>query len=551
MKQQLSHSKNGSSTKANLTAGQEFFGESKPLLGQPTLGGEGVSVADRGSTPSHQLTARPRRRTEKPKGSSAKFKHAFHRLLLTSDLLALLVSAILCSVALHLLGERSHGAAWYLTLLGMAPILVGLIYLTGIYSHVEERFNVDFVSEGAPITVVVSIWCWFLVLAGTVALEGAENIMAPVLMWLWMVPVLLFFRSIARSVARTRPWFLRGVALIGDGSSVASFQQRVGRHPEWGMSIELLVVRVEGEPTWQVKQPVGDGTFVQLMELADAGAEQLANRVAGLAADMGIDRVIVAGGTELMSKRVGLVETMLAHGIAVDDISGGPESLFARAMPQQLEGVRLLSSRPPALRPAEALVKRAVDVAASAVFLILTSPIFIVAAIAIKLDSKGPVIFRQPRAGLGGNAFQVCKFRTMTDGADSMRDKLRNESMHGEGGMLKIKNDPRITRVGGWLRRTSIDEIPQFWNVLRGDMSLVGPRPLPLDEASRIGPKYETRELVRPGITGPWQVMGRSEIPMEEMLKLDCAYVNGWSLDGDFRTLLRTVPAVTGKKGVF
>ena len=174
----------------------------------------------------------------------------------------------------------------------------------------------------------------------------------------------------------------------------------------------------------------------------------------------------------------------------------------------------------------------------------------LVSAIAIRLDSKGPVVFRQHRAGLGGETFQICKLRTMEDGADRLRESLWSQGMHGDdGGMLKIKDDPRVTRVGRRLRRWSVDEIPQFWNVLVGDMSLVGPRPLPLDEAVRIGEKYKLRNRVRPGITGPWQVMGRSDIPMEDMLKLDFTYVTGWSLGEDFRILLRTLPAVSAKSG--
>ncbi|MCB0862224.1 MAG: sugar transferase [Solirubrobacterales bacterium] len=503
-----------------------------------------------GSNPGYVPQSFLVRKRAQLEGGSKTFKYAFHRLLLASDLLAVLVGTALTALLLNLLNEPTENTAWYLTILGMSPFLVALLYVAGIYSHVEEKFNIDFVSEGARVTVVATLWCWLLMIVSSLTV-GEEDVTAPLLMWLCLVPLLLLFRSIARSVARGRPWYQRKVALVGDAATVAGFQQRVGRHTEWGLTVGLAVVRADGKPIWDVSQQSPDGSLSKIAELDDAGAELLAHRVVDLAQAEGIDRVIVAGGTERMSKRVELVETMLSHGLAVDDISGGPESLFTRAMPQQLEGLRLLSSRPPSLRPAEVLMKRVMDVVVSSAFLIVTSPVMAMSALAIKLDSKGPVFFRQPRAGFEGEVFQVCKLRTMSEDADSMREELWNEGMHGEGGMLKIKNDPRVTRVGKWLRRTSIDEIPQFWNVLVGDMSLVGPRPLPLDEAARIDPKYDARNLVRPGITGPWQVMGRSEIPMEEMLKLDYAYVNGWSLEGDFRTLLRTIPAVTGKKGVF
>ena len=272
----------------------------------------------------------------------------------------------------------------------------------------------------------------------------------------------------------------------------------------------------------------------------------------GLVVDEGIDRVMIAGGLERLSDRTHLVHAMINCGIAVDYVSGGPETLYSSATPQHLEGISMMSSRPTFPRPMGARAKRSMDVVLSAGFLLVTSPLMLISAIAIKLDSKGPVIFRQPRTGRDGETFQICKLRTMDDGADSLRESLWQEGMHGEdSGMLKIKDDPRVTRVGKRLRTWSLDEIPQFWNVLKGDMSLVGPRPLPLDEASSIDAKYDARKLVRPGITGAWQVMGRSTIPMEDMLKLDCTYVTGWSLEEDLRILLRTIPAVSGKSGVF
>jgi lipopolysaccharide/colanic/teichoic acid biosynthesis glycosyltransferase len=170
-----------------------------------------------------------------------------------------------------------------------------------------------------------------------------------------------------------------------------------------------------------------------------------------------------------------------------------------------------------------------------------------VAALAIKLDSRGPILFRQRRIGKGGRLFRFNKFRTMVADAEERLDDLRplSEDRH----WLKLDRDPRITRVGRILRLTSIDELPQLWNVLRGDMSLVGPRPLIASEDERIRGYARMRLHLAPGMTGLWQVLGRTTIPFEEMVKLDFIYISNWSLWTDIKLLLRTIPAVAGRRG--
>jgi lipopolysaccharide/colanic/teichoic acid biosynthesis glycosyltransferase len=168
----------------------------------------------------------------------------------------------------------------------------------------------------------------------------------------------------------------------------------------------------------------------------------------------------------------------------------------------------------------------------------------------IKLDSPGPVFFKQRRTGVRGSSFEVFKFRTMSEDAEQYRDELSALSMHGDA-KFKVVDDPRITRVGSGLRRKSIDELPQLLNVLRGEMSLVGPRPLPTGESKLIGDRYRARFNVKPGITGPWQVLGRSDIPFEDMLKLDYTYVTNWSIGDDIRLLIRTIGAIARGRGAY
>jgi lipopolysaccharide/colanic/teichoic acid biosynthesis glycosyltransferase len=196
------------------------------------------------------------------------------------------------------------------------------------------------------------------------------------------------------------------------------------------------------------------------------------------------------------------------------------------------------------------LVKRAFDLLVAGVLTAICLPFFGILALLIRLDSRGPVFFRQERMGRNGRVFRIFKFRSMQVGSEDLRDELAGLNEY-SGPMFKIKEDPRVTRVGKWLRGTSVDELPQLFNVLRGDMSLVGPRPLWIEEAMQCKGWAKKRLHITPGITGLWQVMGRNDIPFDEMVKLDYFYVTGWSLSWDIRLLFETVPAVLGRRGAY
>jgi lipopolysaccharide/colanic/teichoic acid biosynthesis glycosyltransferase len=193
------------------------------------------------------------------------------------------------------------------------------------------------------------------------------------------------------------------------------------------------------------------------------------------------------------------------------------------------------------------VAKRATDVAVASLALVLLAPLLLGLAIAIRASSPGAALFRQPRAGRFGQAFMMWKFRTMVPDAEQRRAELLVQSRESE--WLKLVDDPRLTRLGRLLRRASLDELPQLVNVVRGDMSLVGPRPLPLAEHAHLPAWSLTRLQVRPGLTGLWQVMGRTEIPFQDMLRLDCEYVRGLSLRTDLKILIRTMPAVLTGRG--
>jgi len=211
--------------------------------------------------------------------------------------------------------------------------------------------------------------------------------------------------------------------------------------------------------------------------------------------------------------------------------------------------VQLLGIRRGGLSLSSWLLKRSMDLAGASLGLLVLSPLLLAVAVAIKLTSPGPVFFRQARIGRDGRSFQIFKFRSMVQDADARKDALR-ESNEAADGLFKIADDPRITSVGRFIRRTSIDELPQLLNVLKGDMSLVGPRPLVPDEDDRIDGWHRTRLDLDPGMTGFWQVSGSARIPLPEMVKMDYLYGANWSLWLDIKILLRTVPYALSRRGL-
>jgi exopolysaccharide biosynthesis polyprenyl glycosylphosphotransferase len=265
-----------------------------------------------------------------------------------------------------------------------------------------------------------------------------------------------------------------------------------------------------------------------------------------------IDRVIIAFS---QASHVQLLEAIRAcrdAGVSVDVVPRLFEFLDGVRALDQVGGLPLLSIGPPVLTSASMAAKRLLDIVGSALLITVLSPLMLAMAIAIKLDSRGPVFFRQPRAGRGNSSFQLIKFRSMYVDAEERKADVEPLNEVSDGVMFKIRHDPRITRVGSFLRRSSLDELPQLFNVLKGEMSLVGPRPLIFPETAALEEHWHLRRLeLRPGLTGPWQVYGRSQNPFQEMVRFDYQYVAGWSLARDIEILLATLPAVMSGRGAY
>jgi exopolysaccharide biosynthesis polyprenyl glycosylphosphotransferase len=257
-------------------------------------------------------------------------------------------------------------------------------------------------------------------------------------------------------------------------------------------------------------------------------------------------RVVIAFSADSDEQTLEVIRELQDSDVQIDIVPRLFEVLGTNAQLHTIEGVPLVGLATPRLSNSSRFLKRSFDVFGAIAGLILLAPLFVITALCIKLDSRGPVFFRQVRMGAGERPFRVFKFRTMVDDAETLKSEVAHLNMHvnGDSRMFKVPNDPRVTRVGAFLRRSRIDELPQLFNVISGEMSLVGPRPLILDEDQYVVRWARRRLKLKPGMTGLWQVLGASDIPFDEMTKLDYLYVTNWSLREDLKLILLTLPAL-------
>ena len=263
-----------------------------------------------------------------------------------------------------------------------------------------------------------------------------------------------------------------------------------------------------------------------------------------------IDEVLIADPDFPQEEAVELVDRCHDQGVRVRVAPSTMEILMDRVEFVPGQALPLFELKPPVFEGVDFAIKRSFDLVGAVLLLVMLSPLMAFAAVAIKLSSRGPVLYRSRRPGIGGRWFDCFKFRTMVSGADLRQEELES-SNELSGAIFKIRRDPRITPVGRFLRRWSLDELPQLFNVLRGEMSLVGPRPLPQRDYDRLEPWHRKRYLVLPGMTGLWQVSGRSELDFDELVRLDFLYLERWSVFLDLTILLKTIPAVIRARGAW
>jgi lipopolysaccharide/colanic/teichoic acid biosynthesis glycosyltransferase len=264
--------------------------------------------------------------------------------------------------------------------------------------------------------------------------------------------------------------------------------------------------------------------------------------------ELGVHRVVIEPSEPHPQTTLDFVREAKGTGARVSLLPRILEVVGSSIEIDDVHGLTLLGVRRFGLSRSSLAVKRSFDIAGAGLMLVLFAPLLAALAVLVALDSRGSAIYRQTRIGREGRPFTMLKLRTMVEGADALKPALAplNEAE----GLFKIADDPRVTRVGRWLRRYSLDEVPQLINVMRGEMSLVGPRPLVRDDDAQITGLDRRRLYLTPGMTGRWQILGSARVPMSEMIKLDYLYVTGWSLWSDVKILLRTVPYVLARRGM-
>ena len=324
----------------------------------------------------------------------------------------------------------------------------------------------------------------------------------------------------------------RRAILVGEGPSLTHLHQAVGSNRS-GITYDFLGVVTDGP---------GDGDLPVLGSLSSLPAV--------LAAAAPVDELLLSDSDFADRQLLDIVEQAHRRGVQVRVAPKTTALLTERAEYIPGQGTPLFELRPPAFAGTDWVVKRAFDVVVSVLVVVFGLPIWLAIAAAIKLGSRGPVLYRDRRIGLNEQPFMMLKFRTMYADAAARQTQLEaaNEA---EGPLFKIRDDPRVTPVGHFLRRFSLDEIPQVLNVLRGQMSLVGPRPLPVRDYERLEGWHRKRYLVLPGMTGLWQIAGRADLSFDDLVRLDFYYLENWSIWLDISVLAKTVPAVIGARGAY
>jgi exopolysaccharide biosynthesis polyprenyl glycosylphosphotransferase len=451
------------------------------------------------------------------------------RMLLGADVLAALTAAMLGgwivgmdpqALAIFMLGAT---LAWPLT-----------AFALGLYNSGTLRFWVSGVGEVPQALAAIVLFSWPLFILATVS--GAT---VPGAVALWTVVFTALLSPLARASVRAKlhreaPLRQRAV-IVGSGMVAGQLVDKMRTHEQYGI---LPIGLVDDTPS-EFGTP-------DLPRLGDLGQLEHVIR------EFAVDRVVIAFSQAGHEELLHCIRVCRDEGVAVDVVPRLFEFLDGVRALDHVGGLPLLSIGTPQLTRSSKIAKRALDIALSAFLILLLLPLIAAIALAIKLESRGPVLFRQPRIGRGRKLFGMFKFRSMYADAEQRKHEFVELNEADDGVMFKIRSDPRVTRVGRVLRRLSLDELPQLFNVLVGDMSLVGPRPLIPQETDALDGAWQTRRLdLRPGMTGPWQIQGRSETPFQEMVRLDYQYVAGWSLARDVEILLATVPAVLAGRGAY
>lgn len=440
-----------------------------------------------------------------------------------------LALADMAAVALAVLGAATVGT----DRLSPVALLVPLVFIIvvkamGLYDRDEHLLHKTTLDEFPALFGIATLAGLLLWLASDAFVYGDFGRPEILVAWLTLAVGLAVLRAVARGIAgKLAP--PERCLLVGEPETADFVREKLALSPAVKAELVGVIDMVESFGEGPPVPPPGLG------EMVDAHR---------------IERVILASGNRSRDEFLYMIRELKTYGVKVSVLPEASRVAGSSVELDHLHGITLLGMRRFEFTRSSRLVKRSFDLAGALVGLLLLSPALAVIAISIRVDSPGPVLFRQRRVGRHGEEFSMLKFRSMINEAEQLKAELAHLNQAATG-LFKIPSDPRLTRVGRYIRRWQLDETPQLFNVLRGEMSLVGPRPLIPSEDRQIESWYRRRLDVPPGITGHWQILGSSgRIPIAEMVKLDYLYVANWSLWGDIRLLLRTVPFILGRRGV-
>jgi len=420
--------------------------------------------------------------------------------------------------------------------LALTVLLLGIYKLGGVYnqprgaSFFDEVYRLLTGTATGIIVMVFVIVFFFRPLLYSRLVFFYAGVLITVLLSL----IRLAKRAV-RAQLRKRGLGVDRLLIVGVGEVGRTIMRNIVAHPTLGYQI---VGFVDDDPE---KGSDDIGRFKALGSTSN---------VPRLVKDLAIDEVIITLPWMYHRKIVSIVAQCEREEVRVRIVPDIFQMTMSHLDVQDLGGIPMIGVRDISITPGQLLLKRAMDVLISMVGLVLLFPLFLVIGLAIRLDSSGPILFRQVRVGKGEQLFACYKFRSMYHGADEEKEKLKDQN-EANGIFFKIRKDPRVTSVGRYLRRLSLDELPQLANVLMGHMSLVGPRPATPAEVQRYQPWHKRRLEVAPGLTGLWQVSGRSELTFDEMVLLDLYYIEKWSPLLDLQIMIRTVPTAIVGKGAY
>jgi exopolysaccharide biosynthesis polyprenyl glycosylphosphotransferase len=419
----------------------------------------------------------------------------------------------------------------YLLFLATLPAWVLFAKLFRLYDRDDERADHSTVDDLVGVFLLVTVGAWFVFVGALLTRMADPNLTKLAAFWALAIVLVTGCRAAARALTRRTSLYTQNTVVVGAGVVGQLVARKLLQHREYGIN---LVGFVDAEPRPLREDLQGVPLLGPPTSLSDVVSSHE------------IDRVVVAFSGDSHEDTVQVLRTLRGLDVQIDIVPRLFESIGPHVRIHSAEGIPLVALPPAKLLPFSPAIKRAVDIVGSCLALLVTAPLFAYAAWRIRRDSAGPIFFRQTRLGLDMREFTVLKFRTMYADADDAphREFIKRTMDAGAlpttNGLYKLEREDAVTPFGRWLRKTSLDELPQLLNVLKGDMSLVGPRPCLAYETENFAPHHFERFLVPPGITGLWQVTARAHSTFGEALDMDVTYARGWSLGLDLWLICRT-----------